>query len=107
MNRTEEQIEKDHKITRQYFFHTNTPRSIDLIKMTLVIEAIANVHNIDTIKDDVINYAIKNHLIHGTDEEIKKQLQENNQQYDLIRIATRNEKTLEFVYNTFLERNEV
>jgi trigger factor len=103
LNKTEEQIEKEHKITKQYFFSTNTPRSIEFVKTSLVIEAIGSAFNIEVAKDEVFDYAIKNHIIHGSDEEIRKQLGNNKPQYDLMKIAARNEKSLDFVYNHFMK----
>jgi trigger factor len=104
MNKSEEQMSKDHKLTKQHFFHSNTSRSLDVIKMSLVIESISNTYNIEATEQDMIQYAIKNNILRGkTEEEVRKELNESKQRYDLVKTATKNEKTLEFVYEHFLE----
>ena len=101
MDKTEEQFVKENKNSKEHFFDTNSSRSTEVIKTTLVLEKIAKDKNIVVTEEDVVSYVMKvsSFLQHDGNrkEKILLELTSNKHQYRLMEIATRNEKVLEFL----------
>ena len=102
MGRTEEQFIKENKISKEHFFDNNTPRVIEVIKATLVIQQIATENNITATEEEVCQYVVRVSRILDYNEEKKQKiltdLRENKRQFQLMQNSTVNEKTINFVY---------
>lgn len=105
INKSEEQFVKENKTSKEYFFNNNTGKSIEVIKAHLVIKKISETHSINASDDEVVKYVmrISNLLKYDSDKEekIKEELKSNNQQNNLMKIAATNEKTIEFLFESF------
>jgi trigger factor len=105
VNKTEEQFVKENKNSKDYFFENNTSKSIEIIKATLVIEQISKNYNIDVEEEEVLQYVMRvSNLLRYEDnrkERLEKELKENKRQFELMKVATRNEKTIDFLYEQF------
>ena len=102
IGKTEEQIAKE-KVSKEGFFDHYTQRSIESIKAALVLEQVAKDFGILVTDDEIVTYAmqISSMLKHDVDRQtkIKEELKTNKQQFELMRTAALNEKTIEFLLN--------
>jgi trigger factor len=105
VNKTEEQFVKENKNSKVYFFENNTSKSIEIIKATLVIEQISKNYNIDVEEEEVLQYVMRvSDFLRYEDnrkERLGRELKENKRQFELMKVATRNEKTIDFLYEQF------
>lgn len=103
MGKTEEQIAKENKLSKESFFEHYAQRSIEAVKASLVLEQVSKDFGILVADEDVIEYTMRvsNMLKFDTNrqEKIKEDLKTNSQQFNLMRIAATNEKTIEFLLN--------
>jgi trigger factor len=103
MNRSEEQFVKENKISKEMFFENNTPRSIEVLKATTILNQVAKDRNITASEEEVVKYVmnVTNLLKYDKDreEKIKQELKTNLHQYSLMENATINEKVIEFLFN--------
>jgi trigger factor len=102
LGKTEEQLKKE-KITKENYFENVTPKSIELLKTSLVLEEVAKKNNLNANEDEIVQYVLKisNKLQYDKEKEekIKTDLKTNQQQYRLMETAVVNEKTIEFLIN--------
>lgn len=105
MGKTEEQIVKENKLSKESFFEHYTQRSVEAIKAALVLEQASKDFGILVTDDEIVNYTIKvsNMLKYDSNkqEKIKEELRANKQQFKLMQTAALNEKTIEFLVNEF------
>lgn len=103
MGKTEEELFKENKFSKESFMNNTTPRSIEILKTTLILEEVAKENNIVVSEDEVVQYTMKisNLYKHDVDREerLLKELLNNKYQYELMQTAIINEKAIEFLMN--------
>jgi trigger factor len=101
ISKTEEQFTKENANYKTHFFDTNSPRSREILKTTLVLEKIAKDASITVSEEEIVSYVMKvsDRLQHDEKrkEKILVELNSNKYQYTLMEIAARNEKVIEFL----------
>lgn len=103
LGKTEEQFQKENKITKEMFFDNMSPKSIEVLKTSLVLEEVADNFGFKASEDEIIQYVLKitNKLKYGESkkEKVKTDLKNNQHQYKLMETAVLNEKAMEFLVN--------
>jgi trigger factor len=103
MGKTEGQLEKESKVTKESFIVNTTPRTIQVVKTSLVIEQIVKDFDIKATEDEVVAYTMRitNLLKFDSNREakIKQDLLQNKIPYNSMYIGTVNEKAVEFLFN--------
>jgi trigger factor len=101
--KTEDQLLSEHNLSKEFFCQNTKQKSIEIVKASLVLEQIIKDNNLFVNNDEILRYVynIANILQYDQDkkEKIQKDLETNEQQFNIMKKAALNEKAINFIYD--------
>jgi trigger factor len=100
MGKTEEEMKKDHNISKEVFMANSRQRSEDIVKTTLVLEKAAKLNNISITDEETIDYVLKiAKTLKYSEEKVRRDLKNDSYQRKMMQKAALNEKVIELLFN--------
>jgi trigger factor len=103
LGKTEEQLLKENKNMKVGFFDHSIAKSTETIKAFLVLEQVTKDFGILVTEDEIVDYTMRVSTALKFDSDRKNKIREdlkiNTQQFEMMKTAALNEKTIEFLLN--------